>query len=372
MFWEIVLSGSNPSGRILAVLCARTGETIDSVRVMLDSPQGMILQSGLSRERADALSAELPNDGSVEIFMQRDEVVCIPVLMGYRPGSRGRLRIALQKLSRLPTEEVIRFLSRIPIALKLDADRATAESIKRILERAGGIVEIQSPQDLVGVSSRRNHSEPAEKTVAVKEEKLNGAVSSPSPFVSRSFAYGDYPPVVSTADYRAETGAGVLSDNAKPDIVNFLHPPSVKLKIPPLLEETIDTPYSQPHITGFTVPSAAIPSVIQGEQFVIDPPELLQETVLVYLYPVSSEDTEHTQEVLCESLGISLEKVQQLINNAPVALAGFSERIDALVTMSELSTHGVPVSLVSGSSSSVPHAPGRSLFGWLNGYERTS
>ncbi len=361
MFWKIVLRGSNPSGRVLAVLYARTGEAIDSVRRMLDSHQGMLLQAGLSRERAEALSSELPNDGSIQIYMQRDEVVCVPVLMGYRPGSRGRLRIALQKLSRLPTEEVIRFLARIPIALKLDADRAAAESIKRILEGAGGIVEIRSPQDLIGVSSRKNYSAPSRETTVCKEEKR----AEPIP----SDACGDSSPVMSNTGY----STGKQNDDVQPGIVNFQQPPSVQLKIPPPAEEEAvdESVFSGPHVIEFTVPFVSIPAVISVEQPVLTPPVHMQKTVLVYLFPVASEDSEKVQSILCESLELSQKKVQKLIKNAPVALAGFSERIDALVTMSELTDHGIPVSLVPGSSSSMDPSPGRSLFGWLNGHGRT-
>lgn len=365
MFWKIVLRGNNPSGRILAVLYARTGETIDSVRKMLNSPQGMVLQTGLSRERADVLSAELPNDGSVQIYTQRDEVVCVPVLMGYRPGSRGRLRIALQKLSRLPTEEVIRFLARIPIALKSDADRATAESIKKILEKAGGIVEIRSPQDLVGVSSRKSRSVSSyEAVTAKKEENTEPVFNTPG---------ADCPPVVSdTGSYSPEK----KNDYVQPDSVNFQPPPSARLEIPPVAEagKVDDFVCPVPHVIRFTVPAAPIPAVIPAQHFNFIPPEPGRsvKTVLIYLFPVAHDDRKKAHSVLCKLLNLSPEKAQHLIDNAPAALAGFSERIDALVTMSELADYGIPVSLVAGSSSNMNSSPGRSLFGWLNGHGRIS
>lgn len=365
MFWKIVLRGSNPSGRILAVLCARTGETIDSVRLMLDSPQGMVLQSGLSRESADALSAELPNDDSVQIVIQRDEVACVPVLMGYRPGSRGRLRIALQKLSRLQSEEVIHFLARIPIALKLNADMATAESIKRILERAGGIVEIRSPRDLIGVSSRRNRTLLSSGVVELKAENDQGNISSNNPGSSS-------PPVFNTArDTGREPGDRVMLEASVADPQNA---PPVQMEIPSVVEdgEGKKKLFPDPYIIRFTVPAAVIPGIIPGEKTDLIPPVHVHKTVLLYLFPVADDEREQVQRILCEVLDLAQEKVHEFMERAPVAFAGFSERIDALVAMSELTDRGVPVSLVPGSSYSKESVPGRSLLGWLNGHGRTS
>ena len=377
MFWKIVLTGSDPSGRILAVLCARTGKTIDSVRDILDSPTGIVLQTGITRERAQALSAELPHDGSVRISIQRDDVACVPVLMGYRPGSRGRLRTALQKLSHLPTEEVIRFLARIPIALRTDADRATAESIKNILERAGGIVEIRSPGDLAGVSGRgKSPFSPHAATVLKKAVDIQPSAS-PEPKLHD--AAGDSPPAAADNAHPSLTEKDSL-----PAVINFDPPAVVQATAPPVVYGRIDTDIDKeavrrdPYSIKFTVPAVVIPAVVSGDLPLLTPPEPVtsMRTVLIYLHPVAPEERERVQGVLSEFFGFSQDKAERLIRSTPVALAGFSERIDALVTLSELADHGIPVSLVPGySSSSLPTgdtSPGASLFGWLNGYERTS
>ncbi|MEA3266949.1 MAG: hypothetical protein U9P42_08400, partial [Candidatus Fermentibacteria bacterium] len=352
-----------PSGRILAVLYARTGEPIDSVRQMLDSPQGMVLQSGLSREKAETLSAELPNDGSVQIHLQRDEVVFVPVLMGYRPGCRGRLRIAMQKLSRLPTEEVIRFLARVPIALKLDADRAAAESIKRILERAGGIVEIRSPGDLIGVSSKKDHGDSSTKTVVFAEEAEATPVVEP---------YSDNQPDRDSlsSDTRREKPA---EEPKTVSAYNSIPPPVLQIVPPVVAERNAEgSDDTCPYAISFTVPAAAIPAVIHLGQNITVPPEQPLKTVMVYLFPVASRDSEQVQTVLCETLDLSKERAQKFISKAPVAITGFSQRIDALVSISELTDLGVPVSLVPGTTSNPEPSPGRSLLGWLNGHGRTS
>jgi ribosomal protein L7/L12 len=362
VFWKIVLKGDNPSGRFLAVLYARSGETIESVRRQLSSPEGMVLQSGLSRERVDTLAQELPGDGSVQISIQPDEVVFVPILMGYRPGSRGRLRIALQKLSKLSTEEVIRFLSRIPIALKLDSDLSTAESIKKVLEKAGGIVEIRSPQNLFGVSSRKKPSTHQQREIAsVKQVVKRPVVTS---------AEREFPFVVSDSGCPpASVQVDIL-----PEVFDYQPPVPAQVSVPPAVvkkvgEEGICLP---PHVVRFTVPAAAVPSVVSGEPVVVPPPVQSKKVVLVYLFPVVPHAVSRVQSVLSETLGFSLERAQQFISKAPVAVAGFSRRSDALKAIAELADNGTPVSLVPGSSVYAEVSAGRSLVGWLSGHGSVS
>lgn len=358
MFWKIVLRGSNPSGRVLAVLYARTGETIDSLRKMLDSHPGLLLQAGMTKENADILAAELPSDGSVEIHIQRDEVTCVPVLIGYRPGSRGRLRIALQKLSRLSTEEVIEFISHIPISLKTDVDRPTAESIKTILERAGGIVEIRSARDLIGVSSRKKQRSPM---VSTKDESKE-PVTVTAPVTTHSSADSNNEPNHPKKD--------------KTGIVKFGPPSLLLTDIPPVLDKEVTENFTSldPYVIRFTVPAAPVPVLVPTQQYNFLPPGNTQPrmAVLIYLFPVTPGDEKRVADLLCKLLNISQEKVEQLIKNAPVALAGFNERIDALVAISELTEHGIPVSLIPNSSDKIDSSQGQSLFGWLNGHGRKS
>jgi len=360
MFWKIVLKGHNPAGRLLAVLYARTGETIDSVRTMLGSPAGMVLQAGLSRESADTLASELPGDGSVQILVQPDQAVFVPVLMGYRPGSRGRLRIALQKLSRLPTEDVIRFLARIPIALKLDADLSTAESIKKILEKAGGIVEIRSPQNLVGVSSRKEYTKAAAREVVQVTEKSDKTLSDSAGSI--------VPPVVSDAVYTAGSSTDI------PGIIDFQPPSRSVAEAPPPVKEEADDAQTavSPHTVRFTVPAAVIPPAAEDEQPVSVPPRSSQPAVMVYLFPVAPEIRQRVQSALCEKLGFSAEKAGFLVSRAPAAVAGFSRKSDALAAMTELTDYGIPVSLVPDSSPDAGVSQEKSLIGWLSGHGSAS
>lgn len=362
MLWKVVLKGDNPSGRILAVLYARTGETIDSAREMLASSGGMLVQAGLAKNNAETLVSELPNDGSVEVLMLRDEGVCVPVLIGYRPGSRGRLRIALQKLSGLSTEKVIRFLSSIPIILKSDADRTTAESIQKILGRSGGIVEIRSPEDLIGIASRKQYSpvtSPKKRSIDSSENEAISSLSENSPSLSS-------PPSI-------DAGKANLD---KPSLINF-NPPSLNEdSSPPVLDtwELENPVYKEPYIIRFTVPASSIPRAIPvlQEEFTVPDYNESASIVLIYLFPVATDDRDRVERILCESLDISPERAEEIISEAPTPLAGFCERIDALITLSELSEKGIPVSLIRESADQIQLPARKSLLSWLNGLGHTS
>ena len=372
MLWKVVLKGDNPSGRILAVLYARTGETIDSAREMLASSRGMLVQAGLAKKNAEALISELPNDGSVEILMLRDEGVCLPVLIGYRPGSRGRLRIALQKLSGLSTEEVIRFLASIPIVLKSDADRTTAESIQKILERSGGIVEIRSPEDLIGITSRKQYSTvsaPSKSSVDPAEAKSSPLPESSSDILQPE--HSDSPALIEPPGIDSR-----IANLSKPSLINFNPPPYCEESAPPILDSSeIENPvYSEPYIIRFTVPASSIPKEIPllQENFTVPDYHKSADVVLIYLYPVATGDRDRVERVLCESLDISPERAEEIINAAPTPLAGFCERIDALITLSELSGKGVPVSLIRETQDQNQSPARKSLLSWLNGLGHTS
>ncbi len=368
MLWKVVLKGDKPSGRILAVLYARTGDTIDVARKLLNSPRGMLLQSGLSKERADIMVDSLPDDGSVEILVLPDQDVCVPVLMGYRPGSRGRLRVALQKLSGLSTEEVIKFIGNIPIVLKSDSDRNTAEQIKIVLERSGGIVEIRAKENLVSVVSRKRR--PSElsrsKTRSQPVVKTNTVLTSINKKLPE---YIGVPPVISSSD-TSELSLEVTS----PLPINFQPPEINKQIVPPIFSKKVDEiRFSTPYKIYFTIPASQVPSIIPNDCNEIKEPLISKsrEAVLIYLFPVSESRKDTVVQELGSLLQYSEEKVLALIEKAPVPLIGFRERIDALVALSELSQKGIPVSLISDVNSNPPPNQ-KSLLGWLNGHGRVT
>jgi ribosomal protein L7/L12 len=375
VFWKVVLKGSAPSGKILAVLCARTGETIDSMKVLLDSSGGVVLKTGLSRENAEKLKTELQHDSSVQVIVLKDEESCVAVLVGYRPGCRGRLRVALQTLSRLPTEEVIRYLSSIPIALKSNIDRVAAESIKAILERAGGIVEIRTSEGLAGVSSKKSHS-----TLYGNGTDDSFATAARTSQETDNSSFSDaVPPAAVGTITPPEVGQSNLEKSREfklPVRIDFSPPGSRPSAIPEVTGDATQIQFhSEPYRIKFTIPGSYSPPVQQIlNKTAFWPPDRTESgrIVHVFLFPVARTDRNRVKDVLCGYLDIDSERALQFIDRAPVALAGFSERISALVVLKELFDMGIPVSLVKGSSTIKGTSPGKSFLGWLNGHGRTS
>jgi len=346
------------------------------MKMLLDSPGGIVLKTGLSRENADILKAELQHDSSVQVLSLRDEESCVAVLVGYRPGSRGRLRAALQKLSRLPTEEVIRFLASIPIAVKSNTDRATAESVKTILERAGGIVEIRTAEGLIGVLSRKSQSslhsqvKDASSVFTGHTSPLSGGQSSAIEDADSSFFRPSSPPFVSGGGM-----PGASTSFRQPSVIDFSPPPCNSGAIPAVIGEIGDNEgQTEPYPIWFTIPGSSIPQVQQVEyRYSFMPPDRTDccRIIPVFLFPVAQSDRDRIRDLLCCYLNVSPQRALGFIDRAPVAVAGFADMKRALAVLKELFDLGIPVSLVSGSNSPKEPSPAKTFFGWLNGYGRT-
>ncbi len=358
MAFKIVLRGEEPSGRMLALLCARTGETIDMVRRSLASTDGLQLVEGLTMEKADQLKASLPEDDSVEISVEREIDSWTAVLMGYRPGSRGMLRVALQKMSRLSTEEVIHFLASIPLALKTGIPRKTAEKIKEALEREGGIVEIRPHTGIAPVK--------AEPPPAPVEKPLDTGSRDAAPLDEPPGREPEIPPLVSDT---IAAITPVMKIDPPPEF-SFQPPGRDAVSAPPLAEDG-QCPREEdavPHSFRFTVPARPVPRVIPlPDDF---SPPVASETcavIPVFLHPVSAGERERVASVLAAALEITGSRAMDLVEKAPVAVWACTDRLNALVTLRGLSEKGVPVSLIpSGEASSSPPVPD-SFAGWVNG-----
>ncbi len=363
MSFRITLRGEEPSGRMIALLCARTGDSIDSVKKMLRSPEGLSLKEGLSRERADEIVSNLPPDDTVRVSVQREVDSWVAVLMGYRPGCRGRLRVALQRMSRLSTEEVIHFLSSIPIALKSGIDLKTARAIKDALEREGGIVEIHPHRksvrgyipgpDTVAEEPGRTAPPPAESPE--EQPHSNGPPGNP-PVV---------PPIPGRVIHEA-------SPRTEPPPSVVLHPPEGTVFPPPEVirgssEDFI--PSEEPYPVRFTVPRRPIPPVARTSCPPGHPPEITPEgkAVPIFLHRVARQQRPSVAVVLAGALGLTPGRCSELIDRAPVAVWASSDRFEALVVLKGLSEKGVPVSLIPAAENTGGAQVSRSVFGWMNG-----
>ena len=346
---------------MLALLCARTGDTIDRVRQSLRLSDGLTLVEGLSRDRADEILASLPADGSVEISVQREVDSWVAVLMGYRPGSRGRLRVALQKMSRLSTEEVIHFLASIPVALKAGITRKTAETIKEILEREGGIIEIRPHTGIPDAEAGAPRDIPSPSGESSEEKVSHDQVLFEPP--------GSEPDIPPLVEEIAASLKPVMNVKPPPEF-SFTPPEKEAVSAPPLPDqddEFGDFP-SAPYPFKFTIPARPIPSPVHSSADE-GPPGVTEEArvVPIYLHPVAQEQKERVCRVLTESLGITSERGMQLVDQAPVAVWACGERLNALVALRGLSEKGVPVALFPGSSEKHEEPHDRSFFGWMNG-----
>ncbi len=360
--FRIVLKGSEPSGRFLAVLCARTGETIDSIRKRLNSPSGMILKEDLTREAAELFVTELPGDGSVSVSIQRDVDSWVAVLVGYRPGSRGRLRSALQRLSKLSTEEVIHFLANIPIALKSGIDRKTAVAVKEILEREGGIVEIRPSTG--SVFSSLDQAVPPEENNPVQDEKPLPAVTPVSSDLPGMTP--EVPPKVSSMKISSASGKSEV-----PPVFSFRSPEHISVPAPSKVSASEDTPCvsSIPYSFSFTIPGRPVPATLEEETLKFSLPAVSEEAraIPLFLHPVGPGQRSRVLEILLECFDMPEERCQGLIDRAPGVVCIFRERINALVALRELSEQGVPVSMVSAPEGMDEGIRRSSFFGWLNG-----
>lgn len=328
---------------------------------MLASADGLVLKQGLSRSAADELMAGLPDDGTVMAVIQREIDSWVAVLMGYRPGSRGRLRVALQSMSRLSTEEIIHFLASIPIALKSGIDRKTAEAIKDALERQGGIVEIRPHRESYqgSVPDRKRSALPVESSAddASHDQKrvLPHAAEKP---------HGVSPPVLCS-----QTPAPAIEHEVPYPLV-FTPPEGNDAITPPPLcvEYPLSEHSAEPYQIRFTVPSSSLPPVpVQHAVFSV--PERTDSGAVfpLYLHSVSAGDRDRVSRILEETLGFPPSRTRELIRKAPVTLFAYQERINALVALRGLSEKGVPVSLIPAPDGNAVEPDAKSFLGWLNG-----
>ena len=162
MKWKVVVQGDKPSVESAQVLTERTGLPVDEILEAF-SHEDSIECSGLTEGEAQKIADSLRRDPGIQCRILPDqeeeaqpETLFRVLLVNYRPGYRTRLRRRLQELTRLPQEQIVQWLSRMPIALSKGINSETAKRIKKSIIESGGIVRIEaeSPQQ-ESVSSRR-------------------------------------------------------------------------------------------------------------------------------------------------------------------------------------------------------------------------
>ncbi|MEN8207936.1 MAG: hypothetical protein ABFR50_01670 [Candidatus Fermentibacteria bacterium] len=164
MKWKVIVQGDKPSVESARILTECTGLVLDDIMMALSSEEDIVC-NGLAEADAQKIADDLKRDPGVQCRVlpdQEEEIQPVPLfkvlLVNYRPGYRTRLRRRLQELTHLPQEQIVQWLSRMPIALSKGIDSETAKRIKRSITESGGIVRIETdslPQESV---SRRRKS----------------------------------------------------------------------------------------------------------------------------------------------------------------------------------------------------------------------
>ncbi len=150
MKWKVIVQGDKPSVESASVLTEHTGLLLDKI-LMAFSHEGEIVCNDLSEGKAQKIADSLRRDRGIHCKILPDheeEVQPVPLfrvlLVNYRPGYRTRLRRRLQKLTHLPQEQIVLWLSRMPIVLSKGIDSETAKRIKKSITESGGIVRIEA------------------------------------------------------------------------------------------------------------------------------------------------------------------------------------------------------------------------------------
>jgi hypothetical protein len=379
------------------------------------------------------------------------------LLVNYRPGYRTRLRRRLQELTKLPQEQIILWLSRMPFALSKGVDSETAKRVRKSVTEAGGIVRIETEtpiQESLTEKRRANvvfrprtsqWEDDSSDSLFRKERSVEPADGFEEPPVVRlpdgyhaqpppldevetregllvmhppaRFAAGS-PAVCSLGDYGFQPP--VLPDLSREGLpqVLVLHPPEAPSTDPPPVVGTrehaswADEP--APEIVLFFPPRAGIdlsrllPPVLvdetesstdlfghgdmngPGSGDSIDGPsaQVIEEqavetmeaslkkalggslygsSVRLFLCRPAPEDEDTVAEALREVMGVSMRESWDLLRKAPTLLREYSDHTSAILTIHQLESRGVTVSLNRRGKmeTSRSGAEGRDLRTWL-------
>lgn len=364
MNWSVVARGRSPSGEAVVHLCSRTGRQASEVRAGLVSQRGFVISEGLERDAADSMAASLsfhsitievvPSTGSHGTGGFR------VVLTGYAPGSRGRLRASLMRMSGRTDEEVIGFLARIPFALRRGASAETAASVRRVIEAAGGVVEI------------RPEGTEAERPAHVQEKRV------PQATVRKVSQAPPQPPAVSDTPPEAVVlpNPPVVSLHEHRSVVVEPHrftpaPPAVSGMEPGRISPAGACVFQAPYKVLFTGPARFLPVPPAGSRRNSDavPPADAPACHPVYLCPVQEGDRRTAMRVLQNSLGLSPLAAERAIAGAPSVISLETGPDEASERVRELSGHGLPVTLVRSSDKEGPvrHRDHVWFGNWLRG-----
>lgn len=373
MSWKVLVRAENPSPGTLATLEELTGLGRGEVLLALRR-SGLTVGEDFDEERARALSRTLGDLGlscSASPSGTPETTQFRVVLTGFRPGYRARLRETLQKLSGLPPEQIVVWLSRIPFVLRDSVDHETARRIKRLLVEAGGMVDLRQ--------ARENQVQQADESPTAAA----GGPASPGPDPSPAIpapAPGSRQAAAPPADASSREPEAVSVPLSDPscDI-----PPDLVTAQPPLLPES-RKPGQAPPALCFRWPgrSPQEPPVVPSPEdlqrippsscdtppVLSGPPSARSGSLSVYLNSVSGEAADALLGTLCERLEFRREEALAMIGSPlPVRIASGQPPGKAAEIAAMLEGPGVTMSLCSTPPSRLPRESTHGGFmSWLH------
>ncbi|MDM7993430.1 MAG: hypothetical protein QUS11_08960 [Candidatus Fermentibacter sp.] len=374
MSWKVLVRAENPSPGTLATLEELTGLGRGEVLLALRRT-GLVVGEDFDEERARALSRTLGDLGlscSVSPSAIPEATQFRVVLTGFRPGYRARLRETLQKLSGLPPEQIVVWLSRIPFVLKDSVDHETARQIKRILVEAGGMVDLRQ--------TRENPAQPPAGRPAAAPASQAAPEQHPAHSIQETDPAAPRPAVPPDACSPPPEPAGASASPGDPPVDP---PPCPAQDEPPLLPES-RMPGQAPPALCFRWPgrSPQEPPVIPTPEdlqripqsscdtppVLSRPPSARSGSLSVYLNAVSGEAVESLLETLCERLEFRREEALALVGSPPpVRIASGQPPGKAAEIAAMLEGPGVTLSLCSTRPSRLPRESAHDGFmSWLN------
>jgi len=349
MSWRVVVRGDSPRGDSIVVLCNLTGLTMSEVQLAL-LKDGVVVGDGLSEPRARELADSIQKDSSLDCLIEHSVIAGDSpatfrvVLTGYRPGSRARLRKAVQKMSGLPFEQVIVWFSRIPFVLRENARHSTAMAIRRALTEAGGLVDLQPESTATIVLPGKEEpavvdSPPEVEThfaedqepvpvVTVEAVTGSGVDDSDFPVPCNGFTELVIPPVIALLGEKTPGQNGIQ----RPPVIRFTEPGRTPA-VPSIFGAADDTEEGEPYVVEFIEPSSAI----------LNAPALPHNTMKLFLCDPAEEDRDNVAEVLARICDFPAETAAGLLANCPTWIASFQDTRRASRFTAELARMGVTV-----------------------------
>lgn len=362
MDWKVVVHAESPPAEALETLGELTG--LNRGELLRALRRGtLIAGSGYGRDRAASLASSLREDFGLEATAlpapgQRKQkgtadsgTLFRVVLTGYRPGKRARLRDALQRLSGLPPEQVVIWLSRIPFVLRDRTDHDTARKIRRAITEAGGMIDMRPVMDRSDERDLRAKREERADSGDVSEAAGRTPVEDTGP-----------PPLPPAPPLSSVVEPGRSSP---PPVAHFLPPePSEELLPPPVVPDATEGTLTEapPAIRFLKPPCQFAPPPVAGAVEVSEPPpvidcntppgaalELPPEPPTIFrllLHRPSRCSRSSVEEALRSLLSMSNGELAEVLSDYPAWVASFRTRERADRVARSMEMRGATVSVL--------------------------